>query len=896
MENSFEQLNQIKPDTEKAAKSGKNILERMHNEALVSESFEDVSGALEQVDALTEFRKKLRDTPFSSFHGLIEEMTNINKAGLAEEEKRERLEFLIADMEAQTGRLSPRVADLYMGLIAEIKGEPYEPKFTDKPDTGAKLAELKRSGDLRVLFSPDASWDIKINYIESLLTGYLSGARALDRREGRLMDDDLRKWREEEIRKMPNAPSEDSDESRPGVDPMERSKEGEHPCAIWEIQSAYDGYCRYAREKAFVNWDSERNTWVGKYQYGAAEAIPLSGNAGGKRGHIDLIAAAIAPAGKRTRLPVPYTHGFSKAEVEGRNFKVQQNQDGDISIFIEGSGSAEVKIFLAPCPDKKFISKPEDVKVPDMPSVFSEETNKKLEEIKNKKRGNIARAQAVASYVMSRLSYLAPKDYEESARYNNAYNNHQNGFAGAVDEIRKADCDVANTYFSALCVKLDIPTRHVVGHSVSEDYSGNLITHFGTGHAWTEVWDEIKKEWFLIDATPSGDSNLEDHEPGESGHKAHRAGDFGGQEAARPTDEQLEELRKKLAERKTELSYTKEERQLAEAAEVELKEARQIVKEINEAERTRLPNGELVVDTLARVFNAIVESRKTIAAEYDGPVRKSEGGERISEIVSHKIGIMAGDSDPISREKPALEIKEEKLLGGFDLYIIGDKSGSMGSTVDGEALWKMQRRAEYLIFSSLHRFEKNLERAGLQKKNTLSVRTQGISFRGSGKDDIDLDKPISARFDANDKVRMWHSLTEQGGANGDVASLSYIYEQIQGEIKNIEKSGAKDNHLRIIIACSDGGPDSAAGAQMMAEKLGKLNAVVVGMGLTETAASVPIIYNTAYSRGDIVRDINDLPALVAKHIIMEAIKLFPEKARESAKKMLDDIVRKFKNN
>ena len=33
--------------------------------------------------------------------------------------------------------------------------------------------------------------------------------------------------------------------------------------------------------------------------------------------------------------------------------------------------------------------------------------------------------------------------------------------------------------------------------------------------------------------------------------------------------------------------------------------------------------------------------------------------------------------------------------------MIGDKSGSMRSTVEGERLWETQRRAEYLIFFPL---------------------------------------------------------------------------------------------------------------------------------------------------------------------------------------------------
>ena len=872
---------------------GRSIIIESTYKTLGGESFEDTAEALDNLKALLRFRNKLRNDnePFSSFHKVIEGITNINKAGLNKEEKKDRVESLTCAMMERANRFSPRVADLYMAILAEIKGEKYEPKFSM---TAGKIAELKKSGDLAILFSPRASWEMKLNRIKTRLTGYLLGARALDKREGNEMDDDVRKWREKEIEKMPKMPEEDTDESEPGVDPMEREKEGEPTPAIWRIKEAYNRYCKYFREKAFNEWDAKSNRWIGTYQYSDAETIALSGNTDEKKGHIDLIETANIRAGKRVRVPIPYTHSVSKVEAEGRRVKVEQNQNGDISVFVEGDGEVQVKIYLAPHLDKKFKSNPRLVRTPEMPCEFSEETEKKLEEIKNKKRGNIERARAIAAYVRSRVKYLAPKDRAESEKYNSAYRNHPKGFAGAVDEIKEGDCDVVNTYFSALCAKLNIPTRHIVGHSVDEDEDGSLITHFGTGHAWTEVWDEVKKEWVFMDATPAGDPNLEESE--EKASDKHQPMDLGEhEEAIGPTDEELEKLRQKLEERKKELSYTREERQLSECTGVELKEAREIVREIKEAEQTRLPNGERIMDALAGLFNAIVESRRAIASAYTGPVRRREGGERIEDIVRHKIGVLSGDTDPMSREKPVEKIKEEKIIGGFDLYVIGDKSGSMFRTVDGEALWKMQRRAIYLIFSALHRFERNLERAGLQKENALSVRTQGISFRDSN--EIDLDKPLSPEFSPEDKVKLWHSLTSVGMGNGDPEALGIVYEQIKDEIAENEKRGVKDNRLRLVIACSDGGyvGDDDVKMQALAEELGRLKVVVVGMGLTETARSVKEVMTTEYSRGDIARDINDLPALIAKHLVWEAIKLFPEKAQRNAERIIKSSLEKFKN-
>ena len=279
--------------------------------------------------------------------------------------------------------------------------------------------------------------------------------------------------------------------------------------------------------------------------------------------------------------------------------------------------------------------------------------------------------------------------------------------------------------------------------------------------------------------------------------------------------------------------------------------------------------------------------------EYTGPVRRREGGDDIENIVTHKIGIQAHETDPISRRIETEREKITQVLGGFDVMILGDKSGSMSGTVDGEEKWKMQRRVVYLLFSSLHRFEQSLERIKTRLKNPLSVRTQGISFRNE--DDIDEDKPLSTEFSAIDKVRLWKSLGNQGSGNGDVVGLQYFYNQIKKDRDEAERRGDKDDRLRIIFACSDGAPDSVEKVHQMVGALGKeLEAVVVGIGITESARAVPAIFTTDYSVGDIAENIDDLPIVVARHVVENAVRLFPEKASQSMKPQIEKILAKFR--
>lgn len=862
-----------------------DVLEQSHQSALSGESFEDASMALDDVEGHIKIRGELGKRKFGRVYQIFQSIEAIQRSPISVDQKKQAFEELFDAEEARCSTLSPRVADFYACMLSELRGEAAVAKFKEN---AVKLEDLKAAGDLRALTSSSTSWEMKLNRIDARLEGYLAGRRALDKREGKVASEEEGLMRQEKLKKAPTSPPSRRNRSKPGMDEMSRLKEGERAPALWSILPALGGYFR---EQSLSTWDAEENAWIEPdYKYTDVVFVPKCEKENQKMGAMNVKLSSQISAGKWVSVPMPYTHGLSGIDCE-RAYVLRQDQNGDVVIMIEGEGSVEVAVNISPVEGKKHgPSNRAKIKAPEMPAMFSAETTAELERISDLKLGAVRRGRALRTHTCRHLTYSTDSSFNE------IYDTYPDGYFAGIDFHRKADCDVGNTYFAAMSSALQLPVRHVVGHMVKgkgEDGASAITS--GTGHAWSEVFDDTVGEWVRIDATPPGDPNMEEEDE-KKGSSAHVPGDYGEQEAPAITNDKLEELRKKLAERKEELSYTREERFLAESTGVELKEARQIVKEIDEAERTKLPNGKPIVDVLSRLFNAIVESRKVTREEYDGPVSKEEGGEAITDLIRHKIGIMSGDRDPVTREKPLDDIQQEKSIGGFDLFMIGDKSGSMGmgSTVDGEALWTMQRRAEYLVFSALHRFQYALERAGIPSENGLSVRSQGISFRGDAEDEIDLDKGLSGKFTPSDKVKMWHSLGNQGGGNGDVAALNYVYGQILDEMEKEAKIGRVEKRLRLVIVLTDGAPDDAVQVHQYAEALGKLGAVVVGIGLTESAITVPDIYNTAHSRGDIAHDLNDLPAIIAKHLVYQAIKLFPAKAKESAKAIIESIISEFR--
>ncbi len=840
----------------------RDILYANFAHALHSDEYEVVEQAKNKITDLIAWRDATNNSSFPQFYQLFETATQVNGASVAPAEKITLRQKIFDQLLLTTQTMSPRVRDLYTGVLSELTGESFVSQFDM---TERQIAELRESGDLNILQDASMPWSVKINRIQTRLERELLGRKALDRNERRVSADEDN---ERDMNQVPPVPPPESDESKPSMDEMSRLKEGEEAVAIWTIHPAHGGYFK---EQSYDSWDPERNIWrQSRYTY--ERIASLSGNDDG-----EIQIQAYIPTNQRTRVPIPYTHEFASASTGGHQIFADQN--GDVVVLTQENQQIDIML-------KKRATEPRDMPphgVLTMPCVLSQETEQALDQIKLNNRTPIDRARAVRTYVLRRL------EYSNDSSYNAQYESFSEGYIGAIDHFKKADCDVANTYFAALCTKLGIQVRHVTGHMVKgKDEQENARITSGTGHAWSEVWDPVDRHWVRIDATPSGDPQLE--EESKLGAE-HVPGDYGeAGEALMPTDEELQALEEKLANLTESLSYTAEERRLSEEAGVSLSEARQITREIDEAEQTRLPNGERVVDVMAQLFSLIIESRKINAPVYTGPVRKREGGEEIEYIVDHMIGIRTGDFDPISRKKEHEESEISRVFGGMTVHIIGDKSGSMSETVDGQTKWQIQRKMDYLILSPLHRFEQNLKRSRVRMQSPLTVQTQEISFRGSAIADIDTDKPLSSTFSSVDKVRLWNSLGNQGSGNGDVTALQIILNQLT---ESEEQSNGGNPSLTIVIACSDGMPDNPEEVRHLAIELGKRGAITIGIGMTETAAQVPVIFNTEFSHGDIARNIEDLPVIVAKYIVQAAAELFPEKVKPLYQKQINTILAKF---
>ncbi len=869
---------------------------------LNTDVYEDAAEATAQIEKIARWREHARSSHFRDFYRFFEDVSALNSANLSPQEHENLMKALLDRYTCHINTFTPRVADMYRAILADVAHEQFTPQFES---TQKHLACLHADGVLKNLLSGTVPLDVKHNNIERRLLGYLRGARFLDHKDGsRDRHEDLpqhiQKEREEYIKNAPTVAPSESDESQPGVDAMERLKEGEHAPALWAIKPPWGGYYR---EATFSLWDEEGKRWRKEQSiYTDVQSVPLLENETDTQYNITV--SATVKSGVWTPIPMPYTHAFHAIGCGSGECDVKVDQSGNVVVRVDSKESVvDIKVQLAYTGERNIDDQPHHV--PKMNAVFSDETNTYINEVKKTYSNNRARAYALATYVIENVEYIKPKDKSESEYYNTLYRTHPHGFAGAVDDIKKADCDVANTYFAALCVQLGIPVRHITGHSIhgKNTETGVAEINIGTGHAWSEVWDEQEKRWIRIDATPPGDPNLQ--KDGDNGEEI--AGDFGENDSEvkynKWSDEAIEKLRKELEAHAEKLSYTEQEREIAEATGVELSEARKIVKDIEAAGKMTLPNGERIKDVLVNLFEKIVQSRKVPYKTQTGPITRAQGGGDIMQqhIVRHALETMGGMSDPATRERPEVRHREEGVFNGFDFYLIADKTAStlnMVSREKKETINELQRRSAYLMLSALHSFEDRLEREGLTQRTDamqLSVNTQCISYSGDG---VTEDKVFGPHFEPADKVRLWHSLGHvKLGAGADQA-LAYVYNEIKDELikKDIDiEHGKTDNRIRIIILCTDGKffDDENVYVRDYAKSLKRAGAVVVGIGMTKEARNIPVVFEDADCYGEYTDTVNDLPAIIAKHVVREATRLFPSHTREDTMRAINIFLEKF---
>ncbi len=717
------------------------------------------------------------------------------------------------------------------------------------------VADLLTSS--RVPLKTKASW------LDSQL---LSGLKFLERRD---LADAKRKAEgppsEEISKKKEEAPAQNvpppaSDSFRPSMEEMMRSKEGE-PGAFFTVAPFYGGYYK---EGDYETWNQKTLSWENRGR--AMRDLEKSDLDERTR----RVIAGVIRSGAQTSLPMPY--GFRPDErtlkISGKG-KVDILEDGHGGYVLQtkGDGLTSFSVELA----RGII--PREEKAGGLLRLetgkLSRETEAKLDEIKKLKAQAPEKARLLKAYVKQTLHYS-----NESAMNAVYQGGNPKDYFRRIEEHKKADCDVANTYFAALLSRLEIPTRMVTGHYVQvKNRQGNAAISSGTGHAWVEVWNG--QSWEKLDATPPGDPNMDDEEMDENKDDSVLEGDFGETDAEEISNEELEKM---IADAKAELDKKEGKKgetaalRFAEDAGCTPEEAKEILKQIEGARELRDKRGRRIRDRIVAEFQKIVKDNMVERLRYKAPVRLPDADELVDPVEA-ALDIEAGEAEPGGFAKHEQKIEREQIYGGFDAIFVVDKSGSMGETDSKSGLpkWKEQQKFVFVFMDSLYATAQEFKRERIKLVSPIDIRSGLVSFQAGG---AAIELPLGSAWGPKEQYQVWRALQKNvGGGTPDNLGLNSAQQVIE---QDIAQNPQEKKRLRLVIVGADGGSDNKSATMQAKESLKSTGAVVKAAGIGSGAREVEATY---YPDGKNLESFEDLPDFAAEEIIAEAKKLYPRKVK-----------------
>ena len=473
-----------------------------------------------------------------------------------------------------------------------------------------------------------------------------------------------------------------------------------------------------------------------------------------------------------------------------------------------------------------------------------------VQESKNASMPPIERARAIVASVRRGLKY------SNNEQLSQLYRSVPAQFFTQIWEHKEADCDVANTLASEVLHQADMRVRMVGGHSISsQTKEGSAVLHGGTRHAWLEVWDPQALHWVRLDATPAGDPNV-DEEQQEEDLEPRPDGDYGEQDAELLSDEDLEKLRKEIeeAEKRREERSQDPVARYAEQANGSVDEARKVLEKI----QTLRQRHRGVLEECRRAWHEAVKKNLAVKQVYSGPVPPDIGDEIDDDhIVEIPIAQRSHDPLPVAFTIPKQEEVVERSFGGYELYVAGDKSGSMNETdpLSNTIKKEAQRDAFFLLVDSVMQNVLEMKRAG-KLKHAMPVRICGATF---GKQN-EIVLPLTEQWGPAEQVALYRALDDcAGGSTPDHIALDLLRQAM-------ERSPSRDDQKihRAVLVFADGGSDDAVLVREELQKFREKGIPVAGFGMTASGRAMEVVYAPD---GKTIERIEQLPDIGVRYVV-----------------------------
>lgn len=942
----------------------------------------------ETPSALTQMRKQLIDRAYDRITGYSPQVADMylgvlsKLSGDRHEYSYPKIEEFVNDYftEEQLDLLTRRFSS---DEIERNKAQFYDEflrKEVDETflqDTSRKREEV--IAEVKNKHWDDGFWSVKYRELINNVNETLQGRRLADQIRGKEMADEKKALREKLLEEMFEENTGDSQEEggtppsivppvdefhQPDMHELDRLNEGESAPVLWEIIPA-QVYGKLFRSRVLPVWNQEMSRWEGNTPKDKSQLsdVQFFDGDSSEEGNYKMV-GNIQP-NTWVEVRQQYTHSVCDIKVpeqSGGSIHFKEDSNGDQYIMVTGTQDiVSVEVHFAYNENKKLKGDPNLVKNDFSKDKFTDETLAFLENLKETipEHDVVGRALAIKKYTKTRLTY----DNIESL--NEKYRNSPYGYSGAQDREKIGNCGTGNTHFSSLSWRLGIIVRNVVGSMVKSKnrHTGNAVIT-PVGHSWSEVWDPVAEEWIVIDATPKGDPMMDESE-NEQGDEVSIPGDEDGDDALRKQIEDLQGLRDELTHRLEELSFTPEELEIAKAGGVDKYVARDILSKMETANNLCFADGNRILDVLNMLFKSVIDSRLKPKTSNSALATRRKGGRKMVLPTRVLTDLTEGKVDSVAYKRRIEKmVNDESVKKSVVLSFVADKSGSMHSrypmkVYDSESqkvvekeyqLWEIQLLVEYLALEALHLMGDKLDRSDIQKGAELDVLSSSYSFGGTNRNtlededgnsvDVVCDKEESSSLNLIEKIGLYKNLSDVGGGNSDAKALGIIYKNALERKKELDAKGIVDDRLQIVFAFSDGGMSSKSEVQEMLRRLRDIGVVVVGLGITETASEVSVVYdvdnesdvddllsNQGYSvdeedelsivdggtrrhtlggmnvdemladdkliYSEVITSLEDLVYVVGKYIAVQSAKLLGPNDKEKFKKRIKQLIEKF---
>ncbi|OHB23079.1 MAG: hypothetical protein A2939_05635 [Parcubacteria group bacterium RIFCSPLOWO2_01_FULL_48_18] len=786
-------------------------------------------------------------------------------------------------------RTGLQLTDRFLAEAARLLGRKEKEGAGELPKPVQNLVEpllkVKTEGGFinvfDILRNPDVSWALKRRVYDTQIRAALEWfanrdlaelARAAKEKSGAGPDKVPAGPSEEPGKKEKTGSPGDSNDVPPQNEDVRSSMEagtekGEgEPNALFRVAPFYGGYYRQLVFGIFdsgtLKWGKTQNEFrdVASEAYNPVEARVMLGKI---RGSVPLA------------LPLPYDWTFDsesvKTDAPEGSMEIQRNQDGLWYLRVNADGIFTYEIRAG---SRGRISENAEFPKMSIQGEIDAELKNKIEALKRQNLPSLKLKREIVKLVRNHLTY------SNSADAWAAYAKNPAEFFTVLWKCKEADCFVANTMALRALAEIDGNARFVSGYFVKErNAAGQAIMHSGNGHAWLEVWDSLSRRAIRLDATPKGDSTMDEETQerdldGESGE-----GDYGegGDDELASEEEvkrQIKEMQKKGGgaggKKKERSAADLEAEQFAQAAECTPEEAREFLRALERVREIKDERGNSISELMKDEWRKIIEERKIEARDYRGPVRMDEGS-RLEDPVSARIDIRSKEFNPTGFERDEMVEKVESDFGGINIYFSFDLSGSMGKpdSATGRRKADVQRDAALLFVDSLMQCAYMVRRE-VHETDLLPLKLMVTLASSRGEVRLHL----TDKWTAKEQWALYSALIQlASGSTPTHQTMQLIEVDFDKEMNDLKKKRVPKEKLPINYTAeiTDGGPDNFEATEEMHRKLKSkrmtVRSFVIGGNSVSEDAAPPL------------RSFSQLPQILARDIIEQFRKLHPQKIK-----------------